>query len=85
MSWYPQCGAFKHFREPKVVVPSLLLIWACIGRVKPVRGNFRSRQSSQWKDFKSQLQDMLRHSGTKGIELKKPNSSLYTFPMPDCM
>ncbi|CAN4114192.1 unnamed protein product [Withania somnifera] len=39
----------------------------------------------RWKDFKSQLQDMLRHSDAKGIELRKPNNSLYTFPMPDCM
>lgn len=39
----------------------------------------------RWNDFKSQLQDMLRHSDTKGVELKKPSSSLYTFPVPDCM
>ncbi|XP_049390480.1 O-fucosyltransferase 9 isoform X2 [Solanum stenotomum] len=39
----------------------------------------------RWNDFKSQLQDMLHHSDTKGVELKKPSSSLYTFPMPDCM
>ncbi|KAF3627117.1 hypothetical protein FXO37_30032 [Capsicum annuum] len=35
----------------------------------------------RWKDFKSQLQEMLRHSDTKGIQLKKPRSSIYTFPM----
>lgn len=28
---------------------------------------------------------MLRHSDQKGVELKKPSASLYTFPMPDCM
>lgn len=31
------------------------------------------------------MQDMLRHSDHKGIELKKPSGSLYTFPTPDCM
>lgn len=39
----------------------------------------------RWEDFKRQMQDMLRHSDQKGVELKKPSSSLYTFPMPDCM
>lgn len=38
-----------------------------------------------WDNFKSQMQDMLRHSDSKGSELRKPSSSLYTFPMPDCM
>lgn len=39
----------------------------------------------RWENFKRQLQDMLHHSDVKGIELKKPSSSLYTYPMPDCM
>ncbi|CAN6678672.1 unnamed protein product [Malus baccata var. baccata] len=39
----------------------------------------------RWEDFKRQMQDMLRHSDQKGVELKKPSASLYTFPMPDCM
>lgn len=39
----------------------------------------------RWKDFKRQLQDMLRHSDVKGIETRKPSGSLYTYPMPDCM
>ncbi|XP_009781764.1 O-fucosyltransferase 9-like [Nicotiana tabacum] len=39
----------------------------------------------RWNDFKRQLQDMLHHSDLKGVELKKSSSSLYTFPMPDCM
>ncbi|XP_010543593.1 PREDICTED: uncharacterized protein At1g04910 isoform X2 [Tarenaya hassleriana] len=39
----------------------------------------------RWDYFKKQMQDMLRHSDAKGIELRKPASSLYTFPMPDCM
>ncbi|KAL2513303.1 O-fucosyltransferase family protein [Abeliophyllum distichum] len=39
----------------------------------------------RWQDFKRQLQDMLRHSDVKGIELRKPSSSLYMYPMPDCM
>ncbi|ONI35727.1 hypothetical protein PRUPE_1G551500 [Prunus persica] len=41
--------------------------------------------SIRWEDFKRQVQDMLRHSDQKGVELKKPSASLYTFPMPDCM
>ncbi|XP_062153781.1 O-fucosyltransferase 9 [Alnus glutinosa] len=39
----------------------------------------------RWEDFSRQMQDMLRHSDHKGIELKKPSGSLYTFPAPDCM
>ncbi|GMN45146.1 hypothetical protein TIFTF001_014335 [Ficus carica] len=39
----------------------------------------------RWEDFKRQMRDMLRHSDQKGIEMRKPSSSLYTFPMPDCM
>ncbi|KAH7568214.1 hypothetical protein JRO89_XS07G0262100 [Xanthoceras sorbifolium] len=39
----------------------------------------------RWDEFKRQMQDMLRHSDAKGSELRKSSSSLYTFPMPDCM
>ncbi|XP_042481021.1 O-fucosyltransferase 9-like isoform X1 [Macadamia integrifolia] len=39
----------------------------------------------RWENFKSQMQEMLRHCDLKGSEWRKPNSSLYTFPMPDCM
>ncbi|XP_010538926.1 PREDICTED: uncharacterized protein At1g04910-like [Tarenaya hassleriana] len=39
----------------------------------------------RWDYFKKQMQDMLRHNDAKGVELRKPASSLYTFPMPDCM
>ncbi|XP_015933876.1 O-fucosyltransferase 9 [Arachis duranensis] len=39
----------------------------------------------RWEVFKQQMKDMLHHSDQKGIELKKPGASLYTFPMPDCM
>lgn len=41
--------------------------------------------SIRWEDFKRQMQDMLRHSDQKGVELKKTSASLFTFPMPDCM
>ncbi|XP_041004410.1 O-fucosyltransferase 9 isoform X1 [Juglans microcarpa x Juglans regia] len=41
--------------------------------------------SFRWEDFRMQMQDMLRHSDHKGVEMKKPAGSLYTFPMPDCM
>ncbi|KAF8099067.1 hypothetical protein N665_0252s0006 [Sinapis alba] len=39
----------------------------------------------RWDYFKKQMQDMLRHNDAKGVELRKPAASLYTFPMPDCM
>ncbi|XWS23386.1 hypothetical protein CRYUN_Cryun28dG0009300 [Craigia yunnanensis] len=39
----------------------------------------------RWETFKWQMKGMLRHSDVKGSELKKPSSSVYTFPMPDCM
>ncbi|KAL6176622.1 hypothetical protein ACLB2K_053255 [Fragaria x ananassa] len=41
--------------------------------------------SIRWEDFKRQMQDMLRHSDQKGVEVRKSSASLYTFPMPDCM
>ncbi|XP_065881194.1 O-fucosyltransferase 9 isoform X2 [Euphorbia lathyris] len=43
------------------------------------------KPSIRWEVFKRQMQDMLRHSDTKGCEMRKPTASLYTFPMPDCM
>ncbi|KAI3951511.1 hypothetical protein MKX01_018627 [Papaver californicum] len=39
----------------------------------------------RWEKFKRQMHEMLRHSDSKGYEMRKPSSSLYTFPMPDCM
>ncbi|KAI3910410.1 hypothetical protein MKX01_034804 [Papaver californicum] len=38
-----------------------------------------------WKTFKRQMLNMRSHSDSKGIELKRPNDSIYTFPCPDCM
>ncbi|XP_010478945.1 PREDICTED: uncharacterized protein At1g04910-like [Camelina sativa] len=43
------------------------------------------KPSIGWDYFKKQMQDMLRHNDAKGVELRKPAASLYTFPMPDCM
>ncbi|KAL8059906.1 hypothetical protein ABFX02_03G117600 [Erythranthe guttata] len=43
------------------------------------------KPSVRWQDFKRQLQDMLHHNDVKGIELRKSSSSLYMYPMPDCM
>ncbi|KFK27807.1 hypothetical protein AALP_AA8G431600 [Arabis alpina] len=43
------------------------------------------RPSIRWDYFKKQMQDILRHNDAKGVELRKPAASLYTFPMPDCM
>ncbi|XP_031487193.1 O-fucosyltransferase 9 [Nymphaea colorata] len=39
----------------------------------------------RWDYFKKNMHSMLHHSDTKGVEIRKPNSSLYTFPTPDCM
>ncbi|XP_068661527.1 O-fucosyltransferase 9-like [Aristolochia californica] len=39
----------------------------------------------RWDHFRHQMKEMLRHSDSKGIEVRKPSKSLYTFPMPDCM
>lgn len=38
-----------------------------------------------WKAFKRHMLNMRSHSDAKGIELKRPNDSIYTFPCPDCM
>lgn len=40
---------------------------------------------SRWKSFKRQMLSMRAHSDSKGIELKRPNDSIYSFPCPDCM
>ncbi|KAK1311437.1 Uncharacterized protein QJS10_CPA08g01113 [Acorus calamus] len=39
----------------------------------------------RWDSFKHEVQEMLHRSDGKGFELRKPNSSLYMFPTPDCM
>ncbi|RRT73675.1 hypothetical protein B296_00014110 [Ensete ventricosum] len=39
----------------------------------------------RWDKFKRNMQEVLHHSDLKGITLRKPDASLYTFPMPDCM
>lgn len=38
-----------------------------------------------WKSFKRQMLSMRAHSDSKGIELKRPNDSIYSFPCPNCM
>ncbi|KQK10517.1 protein ESMERALDA 1 isoform X1 [Brachypodium distachyon] len=38
-----------------------------------------------WKSLKRQLLNMRSHSDAKGIEMKRANESIYTFPCPDCM
>ncbi|CAA0827792.1 O-fucosyltransferase family protein [Striga hermonthica] len=43
------------------------------------------KPSIRWQDFKRQMQDMLHHNDVKGKEMRKPSSSLYMHPMPDCM
>jgi hypothetical protein len=39
----------------------------------------------RWKSLKRQLFNMRAHSDVKGIEIKRANESVYTFPCPDCM
>lgn len=38
-----------------------------------------------WKSLKRQMLNMQSHSDSKGIQLKRPNDSIYTFPCPNCM
>ncbi|MED6196430.1 Protein ESMERALDA 1 [Stylosanthes scabra] len=38
-----------------------------------------------WKSFKRQLLTMRANSDAKGVEIKRPNDSIYSFPCPDCM
>ncbi|KAJ1686525.1 hypothetical protein LUZ63_017915 [Rhynchospora breviuscula] len=38
-----------------------------------------------WKALKRQLLNMRMHSDSKGIERKRPNDSIYSYPCPDCM
>ncbi|KAI5007277.1 hypothetical protein ZWY2020_047225 [Hordeum vulgare] len=38
-----------------------------------------------WKSLKRQLLSMRSHSDAKGIQIKRANESVYTFPSPDCM
>ncbi|KMZ73923.1 Peptide-O-fucosyltransferase [Zostera marina] len=42
-------------------------------------------QKIGWKSFKRQLLNMRAHSDSKGVEVKRPNDYLYTYPCPDCM
>ncbi|PNT65372.1 hypothetical protein BRADI_4g41377v3 [Brachypodium distachyon] len=39
----------------------------------------------RWSQFKRHMQEILHHSDIKSIAFRKPNDSIYTFPMPDCM
>ncbi|KAM7486910.1 hypothetical protein LguiA_002919 [Lonicera macranthoides] len=38
-----------------------------------------------WKTFKRHMMSMRAHSDSKGIEIKRPNDSIYSFPCPNCM
>ncbi|XP_071686322.1 protein ESMERALDA 1-like [Rutidosis leptorrhynchoides] len=38
-----------------------------------------------WRTFKRHMLGMRSHSDSKGIELKRPNDSIYSFPCPNCM
>ncbi|KAK1388042.1 O-fucosyltransferase family protein [Heracleum sosnowskyi] len=38
-----------------------------------------------WKSFKRQMLSMRAHSDSKGVEMKRPSDSIYSFPCPNCM
>ncbi|XP_023750931.1 protein ESMERALDA 1 [Lactuca sativa] len=38
-----------------------------------------------WRTFKRHMLGMRAHSDSKGMELKRPNDSIYSFPCPNCM
>ncbi|KAL3644703.1 Protein ESMERALDA 1 [Castilleja foliolosa] len=38
-----------------------------------------------WRSFKRQMLNIRAHSDSKGIEIKRPNDSIYSYPCPDCM
>ncbi|KAL5096062.1 hypothetical protein RYX36_000389 [Vicia faba] len=38
-----------------------------------------------WRSLKRQLLSMRSHSDSKGIELKRPSDSIYSFPCPNCI
>ncbi|KAI3733848.1 hypothetical protein L6452_13306 [Arctium lappa] len=38
-----------------------------------------------WRTFKRHMLGMRAHSDSKGVELKRPNDSVYSFPCPNCM
>ncbi|XP_051148329.1 protein ESMERALDA 1-like [Andrographis paniculata] len=38
-----------------------------------------------WESFKRQMRAMLALSDDKGMEIKRPRDSIYSFPCPDCM
>ncbi|XBI10079.1 hypothetical protein VPH35_137461 [Triticum aestivum] len=39
----------------------------------------------RWNRFNHHMLEILHHSDIRGITFRKPNDSIYTFPMPDCM
>ncbi|KAG9129018.1 hypothetical protein Leryth_021705 [Lithospermum erythrorhizon] len=46
---------------------------------------FFDNSSIGWRSFKRQMLSIRARSDLKGIELKRPNDSIYSFPCPDCM
>jgi len=39
----------------------------------------------RWDRFKQNMQEILQQSDVRSVAFRKPNDSIYTFPMPDCM
>ncbi|CAA6654970.1 unnamed protein product [Spirodela intermedia] len=42
-------------------------------------------QNIGWRSLRRHLVNMRGHSDAKGIEIKRPSDSIYTYPCPDCM
>nr|XP_043613563.1 protein ESMERALDA 1-like [Erigeron canadensis] len=61
------------------------------GHAKTIRPDKRKlalyfdNPSIGWRTFKRHMLGMRAHSDSKGIELKRPNDSVYSFPCPNCM
>lgn len=61
------------------------------GHAKTIRPDKRKlalyfdNQRISWKSFKRHMSNMRSISDAKGIELKRPNASIYSVPCPDCM
>ncbi|OAY82122.1 hypothetical protein ACMD2_25222 [Ananas comosus] len=65
-----------------------ILVWWHSKTIKPDKRKLAvlfANPNIGWKALKRQLLNMRAHSDAKGIEIKRPNDSLYTFPCPDCM
>jgi len=80
------------FDNSRIGYDDTLCPWCCFALVwvLSTETHIRSLKSQflfmyRWKSLKRHLLNMRAHSDTKGVEMKRPNESIYTFPCPDCM